>query len=170
VTCCWQIDSIAGPLLLVGAPGRLQAIHFLVAPGASRPQPGWLHDASPFEAAIRQLAEYSEGRRRNFELDLDLHGTPFQLQVWQALRAIPYARTLSYGELAAHIGQPTASRAVGAANHANPLPIVIPCHRVIGADGSLTGFGGGLAIKSRLLQFEVAHVDPGEFRLGPAVS
>ena len=93
-----------------------------------------------------------------------MRGTAFQLQVWQALRAIPYARTVSYGELAARIGQRGGSRAVGAANHANPLPIVVPCHRVIGADGSLTGFGGGIAIKARLLQFEVEQLDPGEFR------
>jgi methylated-DNA-[protein]-cysteine S-methyltransferase len=170
MTCCWQIESIAGPLLLVGEPGRLQAIHFLAAPGAVGPQPGWRHDAGPFAAAIRQLGEYSQGRRRSFELDLDLRGTPFQLQVWQALREIPYARTVSYGDLAMRIGQPGASRAVGAANHANPLPIVIPCHRVIGADGSMTGFGGGIEIKRRLLQFEVDQVDPGEFRLEPAIS
>jgi methylated-DNA-[protein]-cysteine S-methyltransferase len=170
MTCCWQIESIAGPLLLVGEPGRLQAIHFLAAPGAEGPRLGWQRDATPFAAAIRQLDEYSAGQRRNFELALDVHGTPFQLRVWQVLRAIPYGRTVSYGVLAAHIGQPGASRAVGAANHANPLPIVIPCHRVIGADGSMTGFGGGIEIKRRLLQFEVDQVEPREFRLEPTVS
>lgn len=170
MTCCWQIDSVAGPLLLVGEPGRLQAIHFMATPGAAGPQADWQRDAAPFAAAIRQLDEYSAGQRRDFDLALDLQGTPFQLQVWRALRAIPYGRTISYGELAARIGQPGGSRAVGAANHANPLPIVVPCHRVIGADGSMTGFGGGIGIKRRLLQFEVDQVEPGEFRLEPAVS
>jgi methylated-DNA-[protein]-cysteine S-methyltransferase len=170
MTCCWQTESIAGPLLLVGEGGRLQSIHFLAAPEAAPPDPAWRRDATPFQAAIRQLAEYSEGRRRTFELDLDFSGTAFQVQVWHVLRAIPYGRTISYGELAARIGQPGAARAVGAANHANPLPIVIPCHRVIGADGSLTGFGGGIAIKRTLLQFEVAAIGPGEFTLEPATS
>jgi methylated-DNA-[protein]-cysteine S-methyltransferase len=168
MTCCWQTDSIAGPLLLVGEGSRLQAIQFLAAPDAAGPDPAWRHDAAPFDAAVRQLAEYSEGRRRQFELDLDFSGTAFQVAVWQQLRAIPYGRTCSYGELAARLGQPKASRAVGAANHANPLPVVIPCHRVIGADGSMIGFGGGIAIKRTLLQFEVAHCGPGEFSLEPA--
>jgi methylated-DNA-[protein]-cysteine S-methyltransferase len=170
MTCCWQTDSIAGPLLLVGEGGRLQAIHFMAAPGATGLGPGWRLDAAPFDSAIRQLAEYSTGHRREFELDLDFSGTAFQVEVWAALRRIPYGRTISYGDLAARIGQPGAARAVGAANHANPLPIVIPCHRVIGADGSMVGFGGGLAIKQRLLQFEVAHIGPGEFSLEPAAS
>jgi methylated-DNA-[protein]-cysteine S-methyltransferase len=170
MTCCWQTDSIAGPLLLVGEGGRLQAIHFMAAPGATDPDPAWRRDAAPFEPAIRQLAEYSAGRRREFELDLDFSGTAFQVEVWAALRRIPYGRTISYGDLAGRIGQPGAARAVGAANHANPLPIVIPCHRVIGADGSMVGFGGGLAIKQRLLQYEVAHIGPGEFSLEPAAS
>jgi methylated-DNA-[protein]-cysteine S-methyltransferase len=170
VTCCWQVESIAGPLLLVGEAGRLQGIRFLAAPDACDLEPSWQRDARPFQAAIRQLAEYSAGQRRDFDLELDYRGTPFQWQVWQALRAIPYGRTISYGDLAARIGQPGAARAVGAANHANPLPIVVPCHRVIGADGSLTGFGGGIAIKTRLLQFEVDQVGPGEFRLEPATS
>lgn len=170
MTCCWQTESIAGPLLLVGEGGRLQAIHFMASPDAPLPSSSWAREAAPFQAAIRQLAEYSAGRRREFELDLDFSGTAFQVAVWGELRRIPYGRTISYGELAARIGQPGASRAVGAANHANPLPIVIPCHRVIGADGSMTGFGGGIAIKRRLLEFEVGRCDPSEFRLGPAIS
>lgn len=102
----------------------------------------------------RQLTEYLEGRRRVFELDLDLRGTDFQKEVWGAVAAVPYGQTATYGEIAHLIGRPRASRAVGAANGANPIPIVIPCHRVIGADGSLTGYGGGLPTKRRLLALE----------------
>ena len=102
------------------------------------------HDPAPFTAAVEQLAAYFAGERESFDLDLAPTGTPFQLAVWEALRTIPYGETSSYGELAAQIGRPGASRAVGAANGNNPLSIVVPCHRVIGADGSLTGFGGGL--------------------------
>ena len=95
-----------------------------------------------------------------FYLDLHLQGTPFQMKVWQALREIPYGRTASYGEIARKIGSPGASRAVGGANHRNPLPIVIPCHRVIGANGRLVGFGGGLEIKEALLRLERNHLSP----------
>jgi O-6-methylguanine DNA methyltransferase len=101
-----------------------------------------------------ELAEYLEGRRRVFDLSLDLRGSDFQKTVWRAVENIPYGQTASYGEIAHLIGKPGASRAVGAANGANPLPIVIPCHRVIGSDGSLTGYGGGLPLKSRLLALE----------------
>lgn len=101
-----------------------------------------------------QLADYLEGRRRVFDLALDLRGSDFQKRVWQAVAKIPYGRTASYGEIAHVIGRPRASRAVGAANGANPLPIVIPCHRVIGSDGSLTGYGGGLPLKTRFLALE----------------
>jgi methylated-DNA-[protein]-cysteine S-methyltransferase len=102
------------------------------------------------------LTEYFEGRRRVFELPLAPAGTPFQLRVWNALLDIPYGETISYGELAAQIGDRSASRAVGLANGSNPLPIVIPCHRVIGSNGKLTGYGGGLPIKERLLTLEGA--------------
>jgi methylated-DNA-[protein]-cysteine S-methyltransferase len=101
-----------------------------------------------------QLDEYFAGRRRRFDLPLAPAGTPFQRQVWEALAAIPYGETRTYGEVARSLGRPDASRAVGAANGANPLPIVIPCHRVVGSDGSLTGFGGGLETKSALLELE----------------
>ena len=104
--------------------------------------------------ARRQLEEYLAGRRRSFDLPLAPEGTAFQVRVWRQLQRIPYGETISYGELARRIGQPTASRAVGAANGANPIPIVIPCHRVIGASGTLVGFGGGLDIKERLLELE----------------
>jgi O-6-methylguanine DNA methyltransferase len=102
----------------------------------------------------RQLTEYLEGKRRVFELPLRLEGSDFQKEVWEAVARIPYGQTASYGQIAQLIGKPGASRAVGAANGANPIPIVIPCHRVIGKDGSLTGYGGGLALKSRFLALE----------------
>lgn len=104
--------------------------------------------------AIAQLREYFAGRRREFDLPLDFRGTAFQQQVWRALLTIPFGQTRSYGQMAAQIGRPQASRAVGAANGRNPIPIIVPCHRVIGASGSLTGFGGGLDIKVRLLALE----------------
>ncbi|HEX9943874.1 MAG TPA: methylated-DNA--[protein]-cysteine S-methyltransferase [Thermoanaerobaculia bacterium] len=102
----------------------------------------------------RQLAEYFAGERQEFDLELAPEGTPFERSVWEELRKIPFGETRSYGEIAQAIGQPGAARAVGRANGANPIPIVVPCHRVIGADGSLTGFGGGLEAKSRLLELE----------------
>ena len=107
-----------------------------------------------FEAAIAELREYFAGERRTFTVPLAPAGTPFQLRVWRALLEIPYGETTSYGELAQRLGQPTASRAVGLANGSNPIPVIIPCHRVIGANGSLTGYGGGLPIKQRLLALE----------------
>ena len=105
-------------------------------------------------AAEAQLREYFAGTRRTFDLPLAPRGTAFQQRVWAALRAIPYGETCTYGELAAAIGSPSASRAVGMANHHNPIPIVIPCHRVIGANGTLTGYAGGLEIKRKLLALE----------------
>jgi methylated-DNA-[protein]-cysteine S-methyltransferase len=102
----------------------------------------------------RQLIEYLEGKRRVFELPLHLEGTDFQKRVWEAVSRVPYGQTASYGEIAHLIGKPGASRAVGAANGANPVPIVIPCHRVIGSDGSLTGYGGGMPLKMRFLALE----------------
>ena len=107
-----------------------------------------------FKEAIAQLDAYFSGELRRFDLPLAPEGTAFQREVWSALTAIPYGETVSYGELARRLGRPAATRAVGAANGRNPIPIVIPCHRVIGADGSLTGFGGGLAIKRKLLALE----------------
>ena len=101
-----------------------------------------------------QLKEYFDGRRRVFEFPLDLRGSTFQKDVWRAVAEIPYGHTASYGEIAQLVERPGASRAVGAANHANPIPIVVPCHRVIGADGTLTGYGGGLPLKQRLLVLE----------------
>ena len=106
------------------------------------------------EEAVRQLEEYFGGRRKEFDLPLDPVGTAFQKQVWEELKKIPYGETRSYGQLAKAIGNPKACRAVGMANHRNPIPIIVPCHRVIGADGTLTGYAGGLAIKRILLELE----------------
>ena len=106
---------------------------------------------------IRQLEEYFDGKRKTFDVPLALRGNPFQLSCWNALREIAYGETRSYSEIARVIGRPAAVRAVGAANGANPIPIIIPCHRVIGSNGALTGFGGGLDVKRRLLDFEAGY-------------
>ena len=117
---------------------------------------GEMRDTPLLLRAERELTEYFAGTRKEFSLPLDLRGTDFQRKVWQALREIPYGETRTYGDIAARIGKPRACRAVGMANHKNPLLIVIPCHRVIGAGGQLTGFGAGLDIKERLLKLEAA--------------
>lgn len=114
-------------------------------------------DTPLLQEAKRQLSEYFAGKRKQFDLPVRPQGTAFQQKVWGALRQIPYGETRSYGEVAAAVGNPKASRAVGGANHQNPIMIVIPCHRVIGADGSLTGFGGGLWVKEYLLSLEKKH-------------
>jgi methylated-DNA-[protein]-cysteine S-methyltransferase len=154
VTSYCYIDSPIGRLLLAGAADALAIIDFQNGPRPRRPDPDWIDNAAPFEAAIAELQEYFAGSRRAFTVPLAPSGTPFQLRVWRALLDIPYGETTSYGELARRLGQPTASRAVGLANGSNPLPVIIPCHRVIGANGSLTGYGGGLPIKQRLLALE----------------
>jgi len=110
--------------------------------------------AAPLQRAIVEMQRYFAGERVQFTCPLDLRGTPFQLLVWEQLCRIPYGETRTYGEIALAIGRPTASRAVGAANGANPIPVIVPCHRVIGSDGSLTGYAGGLANKSWLLSLE----------------
>lgn len=142
-----------GRLLLAG-DGR--ALHRVSFQSGRRPEiaEGWQRMEGPFRDAIAQLEAYFAGRLRRFDLVLAPEGTPFQREVWSALTAIPYGETISYSELARRLGRPAASRAVGAANGRNPIPIIIPCHRVIGANGSLTGFGGGLGIKRRLLELE----------------
>ena len=114
-------------------------------------------DVPVLDATAGQLDEYFAGTRTTFDVPLDLHGTPFQLAAWQALAGIPYGETRTYGEQADTIGRPTAVRAIGAANGRNPVSIVLPCHRVIGSDGSLTGFGGGLEVKAQLLLLEQEH-------------
>jgi len=151
-----EIDSPIGRLLLAGDGASLIQVGFQAGPHPLRPEDDWIADGAPFRQAIAQLGEYFAGERRRFDLPLAPRGTDFQRQVWRALTEIPYGKTVSYGELARRIGKPGAPRAVGLANGANPLPIIVPCHRVIGADGSLTGFGGGLPIKRKLLALEGA--------------
>ena len=149
-----HMDSPVGRLLLASDDAGLRLIAFPGDSTARTPDPGWRRDDGPFVDAVRQLDGYFAGALTAFDLPLAPQGTPFQLAVWQALRRIPYGETVSYGDLARAIGRPTAVRAVGAANGRNPLPIVIPCHRVIGANGDLTGFGGGLDTKAALLALE----------------
>ena len=151
-----HVASPVGPLLLAAEGQGLLAIRFARKGQPARPEAGWREDRGRFDEVARQLELYFAGRLRDFALELAPRGTPFQLEVWESLRRIPYGRTISYGELARYLGRPAASRAVGAANGRNPLPIVVPCHRVIGAGGELTGFGGGLEIKRALLELEGA--------------
>ena len=143
------IASPIGHLLLEGDGETLSALRMV---GAERPVPA--PQGMAFAAACEQLEQYFAGERSRFELPLEPRGTAFEQRVWDALREIPYGTTESYGALAGRIGAPDAARAVGLANGRNPIAIVIPCHRVIGADGSLTGFGGGLARKRFLLDLE----------------
>ena len=143
------IDSPLGELTLVSSGKGLAAIHF----GRQVPRDG-VSDARANGAAIRQIEEYFQGRRTEFDFPLDFEGTEFQLSVWRQLLQIPYGQTRTYGEIAKRLGKPRAARAVGMANHDNRIPIVVPCHRVVGHDGSLTGYAGGLHIKQQLLNIE----------------
>jgi methylated-DNA-[protein]-cysteine S-methyltransferase len=122
--------------------------------GPTAPRPEWVEDAGPFGQVTRQLDEYFAGDRTEFDLPLHPIGTPFQLEVWEALTAIPYGEVRSYGQVAEQLGRPGASRAVGLANGRNPIAVIVPCHRVIGASGSLTGYGGGIHRKRLLLDLE----------------
>jgi methylated-DNA-[protein]-cysteine S-methyltransferase len=149
-----QIDSPVGPLRLIADAGGLREMLFAVESHPTVMQPQWVRASKPLAHVHRQLDEYFAGKRQTFDLALHPHGTPFQLAVWMQLRSIPYGTTISYGELARRVGNPAASRAVGAANGRNPLSIIVPCHRVIGASGKLTGYGGGLPIKEFLLGLE----------------
>ncbi len=159
VTTC-ILDTPVGPLFIAADARGLRAIEFPDNRHPVRRGADWREGDSPLlRRARRQLDEYFAGRRRGFDLPLSPQGTPFQQSVWTALASIPYGQTLSYAGLAARVGRPAAMRAVGAANGRNPLPIVLPCHRVIGADGSLTGFGGGLPTKQFLLKLEGALPD-----------
>ncbi|HLQ56184.1 MAG TPA: methylated-DNA--[protein]-cysteine S-methyltransferase [Streptosporangiaceae bacterium] len=154
------VASPIGPLTLVAAGGTLTGVYM----DAQRHLPGTVArarpagrdgpDAAPLAAAARELAEYFAGERTEFDLPLAMAGTDFQRRVWAALREIPYGETVSYGELARGIGKESASRAVGLANGKNPVAIIVPCHRVVGSDGSLTGYGGGLDRKRFLLALE----------------
>ena len=155
-----ELDTPVGRVLLAGDGIRLHHLHFQSGPRPLKPSSTWTAARSVFTQAIAELEEYFAGRRRQFDLPLAPQGTAFQVRVWRALGDIPYGQTISYGELARRIGHPRASRAVGLANGANPLPILVPCHRVIGANGALTGFGGGLPVKRALLALEGAGSAP----------
>jgi len=159
---CRTVDSPVGPLTLAGRDGHL--VHLRMEDQTYEPsRDGWEVDDSAFPEVVEQLAEYFAGERTDFELSLDLVGTAFQRTVWTALREIPYGQTCSYGEIARKIGSPGASRAVGLANGHNPIGIIVPCHRVIGANGSLTGYGGGLERKRMLLDLEKSRMAPALF-------
>ncbi len=154
VTCYQWIESPTGRLLLVADECGLRAVSF--AEGRTPPQvsPDWKKDPALLREPVRQLRAFFAGELQRFDLPLKPEGTEFQLRVWNALLEIPYGETTSYGELARRLGNPAASRAVGLANGSNPIAIVIPCHRVIGSTGKLTGYGGGLENKRWLLDFE----------------
>jgi methylated-DNA-[protein]-cysteine S-methyltransferase len=157
------IDSPVGPLVLTSDGTALTGVLFDAAV-----DPAWsVEPCAVLDRAAGQLGEYFAGERTEFDLPLEPAGTPFQLSTWLALREIPYAETLNYGQLALRVGNPKASRAVGLANGRNPISIVVPCHRVIGADGSLTGYGGGLGRKRLLLDLErrVAGVEDPQLSL-----
>jgi methylated-DNA-[protein]-cysteine S-methyltransferase len=147
-------ESPVGPLLLAGDSIALRQVSFKSSKRSATPQADWKENQASFDEVIRQLQAYFHGELQAFDLPLALEGTDFQLRVWNALRTIPYGETISYTQLAERIGNPKAVRAVGLANGGNPIPIIVPCHRVIGSDGSLTGFGGGLSTKKKLLDLE----------------
>jgi methylated-DNA-[protein]-cysteine S-methyltransferase len=149
-----MMDSPVGPLTIAGDDGGLTNMRMEDQAHPPHDQAGWLRDDSIFPEAAEQLAAYFAGELFDFDLPLSLRGTPFQLRVWAALQEIPYGETRSYGWLAQRIDKPTASRAVGMANGRNPIGIIVPCHRVIGANGKLVGYGGGLDRKHRLLELE----------------
>lgn len=153
---CYLTTPI-GDLLLAGEDDALNLVGF--PEGAMRydPEPDWIYNEKPFADARQQLTEYFAGERKEFDLQLSLTGTEFQLLVLEELKRIPYGATTSYGDIAQRIGRPKAVRAVGAANGRNPIPIIVPCHRVIGSSGDLTGFGGGLGAKEALLRLEAEN-------------
>ncbi|MFV8783287.1 methylated-DNA--[protein]-cysteine S-methyltransferase [Microbulbifer sp. SA54] len=155
----WIYPSVFGELGIAASERGVVAIDLQAGKRPLPVKPEWQAVSSALtDEAAEQLRDYFEGRRRTFDLPLDAAGTPFQQGVWRALCAIPYGETRSYRELAEAIGNPKAVRAVARANGANPLSIVVPCHRVIGADGTLTGYAGGLEMKARLLALEGALV------------
>ena len=151
---CTTVDSPIGELTLIGDEHGLAGLYMQRQLHGPERDPAWRHDRAPFADAAAQLEEYFAGERTAFELRLTPRGTPFQQRVWDLLRAIPFGETTTYGALATALGNPRTVRAVGLANGRNPISIVVPCHRVIGADGSLVGFGGGLERKRALLAHE----------------
>lgn len=151
------LDTPIGELLLAGEGDALSMIGFPKGVMRRDPEPDWIYNEEPLEKTRMQLTEYFSGQRKDFDLPLKLGGTEFQVSVLEALLEIPYGETTSYGAIAKQIGRPKAVRAVGAANGRNPIPIIVPCHRVIGSSGDLTGFGGGLDTKEALLRLEAEN-------------
>jgi methylated-DNA-[protein]-cysteine S-methyltransferase len=143
------MDTPVGPVTLGSSDRGLSFLHF-----GTNVQPGWVLDEPANQPFTAQVSEYFQGSRMTFDLPLDMNGTPFKMSVWRELLQIPYGQTRSYGDIAKSLGKPGAARAVGMANHDNPIAIVVPCHRVVGHDGSLTGYAGGLDLKHKLLSIE----------------
>jgi methylated-DNA-[protein]-cysteine S-methyltransferase len=156
-TITTSMESPIGELTLTSAGGSLTGIHMNEQRHFPKLPADCERDDAGLAHVVAQLDAYFAGERTDFELPMEMHGTDFQRRVWAALREIPYGQTISYGELARWVGNPKASRAVGLANGRNPIAIVVPCHRVIGADGSLTGYGGGLERKVWLLEHEAGR-------------
>lgn len=152
--CYTQIESPVGALILVADDEGLRRIDFVHGRHPAQRDPSWQEDSAAFDEIVSQLKAYFSGNLHQFTLPLAPEGTEFQQKVWKNLCNIPYGETISYGQLARRIGNPNASRAVGLANGSNPIPIIIPCHRVVGSNGKLTGYGGGLPIKEKLLALE----------------
>jgi methylated-DNA-[protein]-cysteine S-methyltransferase len=148
------VPSPIGELLLIGDGQSLSGLYMVEGRKPMSVRPGWTPASEPFGAVRAQLDEYFAGARTTFEVPLAMAGTPFQLRVWSALQEIPYGETVSYGEIARRVGEPSAARAVGLANGSNPVSVIVPCHRVIGSSGKLTGYGGGLERKRALLDLE----------------
>lgn len=151
------MDTPIGLLLLAGCKDALRMISFPRGSQTRKPHPDWIADADMFASVKKELEEYFAGTRTEFTAPMVLEGTPFQEKVWEALCGVEYGRLASYGDIAKSLGKPGAARAVGGANNANPIPIIVPCHRIIGSDQSLTGFGGGLPTKQFLLDLEAKH-------------
>ena len=152
--CYATLPSPIGALILAKDDNGLREIRFVAGRHPTQPNSEWQEDPASLQEPIRQLRAYFAGELETFTLPLAPRGTAFQLKIWKLLCDIPYGETISYGELARRASNPNASRAVGLANGANPIPIIIPCHRVIGSNGKLTGYGGGLPIKEKLLALE----------------
>ncbi len=151
------LETPIGDLLLAGDEEALYLVGFPEGSMRREPEADWIFSEKPFADAREQLSAYFAGERKSFDLNLKPGGTEFQLQVLEELQKIPYGTTTSYGDIAKRIGRPKAVRAVGAANGRNPIPIIIPCHRVIGSSGDMTGFGGGIPTKEALLRLELEH-------------
>lgn len=157
-TCYEWIESPTGKLLLVADEGGLRLVSFAEGKTPARVEASWKKGSRLLREAVRQLRGFFAGELQQFDLPLAPDGTQFQQRVWNELQQIPYGETISYGELARRVGNPAASRAVGLANGSNPIAIIIPCHRVIGSNGKLTGYGGGLENKRWLLDFEQSQL------------